>query len=425
MSGPPGTGKSSLVDEVCEGFAEEKSVIFAKVNCASMVNSKDVYGKLVEDLCDENASGMSEEKQLESLFVPSQNAKGPVYVITLDEMDHLLTSDLEVLYTIFEWSLQSNSRLILIGIANALDLTDRFLPRLKAKNLKPQLLPFIPYSAAQIASVISKRLQSLLDPSEVTDKNFVPFLHPAAIQLCAKKVATQTGDVRKAFDIARKAIDMIAIETQRKQEQQRLLATPTKAPLSDNTNLATTMTPPSTPKKNETPILTAVTAPRATIAHVARIATAAFGNGTAQRLQNLNLHQKAALCVLVATDRRRKDILATPSKVPNKASTIKHVYDNYAEACKRDNLVQPLSATEFRDVIGSLETLGLIGEGQKAGIMPSSAARGVSAKVSALAMDRAADDKRIVCFVAEKEVEGCVGSTGAGEGILRSLLYDA
>ena len=38
---------------------------------------------------------------------------------------------LQVLYTLFEWSALPSSKLILIGIANALDLTERFLPRLR------------------------------------------------------------------------------------------------------------------------------------------------------------------------------------------------------------------------------------------------------------------------------------------------------
>lgn len=55
-------------------------------------------------------------------------------VIILDEIDHLATRGQDVLYKLFEWASAPASRVVLIGIANALDLTSRLLPRLRAKN---------------------------------------------------------------------------------------------------------------------------------------------------------------------------------------------------------------------------------------------------------------------------------------------------
>jgi cell division control protein 6 len=50
----------------------------------------------------------------------------------LDEVDHLMTKDQSILYRIFEWTALPNSSCVVIGMANTLDLTGRFLPRLKA-----------------------------------------------------------------------------------------------------------------------------------------------------------------------------------------------------------------------------------------------------------------------------------------------------
>lgn len=66
---------------------------------------------------------------LEKLFASKK--KKEFHVLLLDEMDVL---DPEDLYRIFEWSFRDDFRLVLIGIANALDLTDRILPRLRSKN---------------------------------------------------------------------------------------------------------------------------------------------------------------------------------------------------------------------------------------------------------------------------------------------------
>ena len=427
VSGPPGTGKSALVDEVCRELDPQIDVKCVRVNCASMRNARDIYGKLIEDLCqDSQVFRMSQEDRLKAIFVPAKKS-ADLFLITLDEIDHLLTIDPEILYSLFEWSLHSKSHLLLIGIANALDLTDRFLPRLKANNLRPRLLPFLPYSAPQIANVITTHLQSLLPNSNDESSDFVPFLHPAAIQLCAKKVASQTGDLRKAFELVRRAIDSIEQETQQKLDKADTLSDkPTKIPLLENMNLTS---PPKTPalKPAAVPSYTALTAPRASIAHVARISSAVFGQGTSQRLQGLNLQQKAAICALIALDklRRNGNVFVSPSKAKSAAPTIKQLFDTYCTLCRIDNVLHPLTNVEFKDVIGSLETMGLVGEfhcrnrgGTLAGgsgiLRTPSKSNGPSTPRKSL------DETGLVCFVTEKEVENQI--SGPGESILRSLL---
>lgn len=80
-------------------------------------------------------------------------------LLVLDEMDQLDSKAQDVLYTIFEWPYLPNSRLCLIGIANALDLTDRILPRLQARpHCRPQLLNFPPYSREELVAIVQDRL---------------------------------------------------------------------------------------------------------------------------------------------------------------------------------------------------------------------------------------------------------------------------
>jgi cell division control protein 6 len=53
-----------------------------------------------------------------------------------------------VLEKLFGWAARPGSRLVLLGIANALDLTHRFLPILHARGCAPELLPFLPYQVS-------------------------------------------------------------------------------------------------------------------------------------------------------------------------------------------------------------------------------------------------------------------------------------
>ncbi|KAL8917828.1 MAG: hypothetical protein Q9208_007716 [Pyrenodesmia sp. 3 TL-2023] len=416
VSGPPGTGKSALVREVCQNLADGPGLQQAFINCMSVKTSGDVYETLVKDLLgDFDASVAEQNGDLYDQLAPKAKSPGPIYLVVLDEMDHLLDLDLDVLYNLFELALRRTSRLILIGIANALDLTDRFLPRLKARNLKPRLLPFLPYTAPQVASVITAKLRTLLPKDEDTQLEFVPFVHPTAIEFCSKKVASRTGDLRKAFDIIHRALALVEDET--KQKQQREVSAPmstSKSPLSENPNLSS----PSKPRTLAASLaaVTPMNAPRATIAHIARISASALGHGTSQRLQTLNLQQKAALCALIHLEKQtRSSPLYSVSDTPSKSSinsspTIRHLYGSYSSLCKRDNTLHPLTAVEFCDVIGGLETLGLVGDGEAMGTF-----RRMPGKKPVMR-----EDKRVSCWVSEQELESCLD--GAGGGILKGLL---
>lgn len=431
VSGPPGTGKSAMVNEVTKAVVHSKSVKRAYINCMSIKSSKDLYETLLEQISDPSDSSTGDAATvIEKLLMPRKKSSS-VYLVVLDEIDHILTLDLESLYKVFEWSMQKTSRLLLVGIANALDLTDRFLPRLKSRNLKPELLPFLPYSAAQIKTIITGRLKSL-----VPEGSPLPFIHPAAIELCSRKVSSQTGDLRRAFEICRRAIDIVEMETKQKHEaevkEKILLATPSRRPLGEKANLSS----PSrdAPEKDVSSMLaaslkalTVENAPRVSIGHLNKVTTAAFSHGTNQRLKTLNLQQKAALCSLMALEKRNKESRAmllsqSPFKSQTVAPTVKRLYETYSLLCTRDSVLHPLSGSEFREVIGSLETLSLVSEVDgKTGSLamlqtPSKRAKrtGFAAAVGLM------DEKKVASCVGEKELEQAI--EGLGAGILASIL---
>ena len=152
-----------------------------------------------------------------------------ISLVVLDEIDQLDCKSQEILYTLFEWPSLPNSRLVLIGksclhnlllfistpnyngrklhpllmillligIANALDLTDRILPRLQSHvRCRPQLLHFPPYSKDQIVTILQGRITGECGETQTV-------IDPMAVQFCARKVAAVHGDLRKALDICR------------------------------------------------------------------------------------------------------------------------------------------------------------------------------------------------------------------------------
>lgn len=291
-------------------------------------------------------------------------------VTILDEMDQLLTKDQEVLYKLFQWSCMDNSKLTLIGIANALDMTDRFLPRLKAKNCEPQLLNFNPYQVSEIREIIMDRLFSLEGSDhpakeDAEDKSshesnataavkggsprVVPLMQKPAIELCARKVAAATGDLRKALDICRQTIEMVELETKKKERMTARHSVPTSPttekpmPLQEisladlenriaggGTSLvggrtlhSRTLSTSSVPSLSvysggSTQLTDGVTiqeAPKVTIEHVKRALTSAFGSPMVQKMKDLNVHQQIVLAILVIKIQAGKTIDCDIGKV--------------------------------------------------------------------------------------------------------------
>ena len=94
-----------------------------------------------------------------------------------------------------------------MGIANALDLTDRILPRLKLSvAVSPTQLSFPPYTREEINKIITSRLKEAQGDSQE------PIIKPMAVKFLAGKISSLSGDIRKALDVCRRAIELAEIE---------------------------------------------------------------------------------------------------------------------------------------------------------------------------------------------------------------------
>uniref|UniRef100_A0ACB8EU64 Uncharacterized protein n=2 Tax=Sphaerodactylus townsendi TaxID=933632 RepID=A0ACB8EU64_9SAUR len=196
ISGAPGTGKTAclgraLLDLKGE-LAGSKTIV---LNCMALRTPRAVFPAVAEQLGQAGADRTAQSDVIRKLEKRLTAKSSPMVLVVLDEMDQLDSKGQDVLYMIFGWPSLPSSRLVLIGIANALDLTDRILPRLQARpKCRPQLLNFPPYSKDQLASILEERLKPV-SGEQVLDHT--------AIQFCARKVSAVSGDARKALDICR------------------------------------------------------------------------------------------------------------------------------------------------------------------------------------------------------------------------------
>ncbi|XP_060075757.1 cell division control protein 6 homolog [Ylistrum balloti] len=318
ISGAPGTGKTAVLTHILDNVQTTHSCKSLYLNCMTLKDSATVYGKLYTDLT--GKSPPSSKDRLRAIEKHLTTA-GPSIIMVLDEIDQLDSKNQEILYTIFEWPSMTKSRLILIGIANALDLTDRILPRLQARpKCKPQLLNFAPYSKDQIAAILKDRIQKL-------ESDGVAVMENSAIQFCARKISAVAGDMRKALDVCRRAVEMVETEVR----SQQVLK-------SNSTMNSPSKQPPAVPKK-------------ISVMQISKVLSEVYGSSTATSGQeSIPLQQKLVVCtlLLMVKEGRMKEV------------TMGKLQDTCTKVCKKRQMATH-DSSEFQGLCTLLETRGIIG----------------------------------------------------------------
>lgn len=320
LSGAPGTGKTACLSRILQDLKKElKGFKTIMLNCMSLRSAQAVFPAIAQEICQEEVSKPAGKDMMRKLEKHMTADKGPMIVLVLDEMDQLDSKGQDVLYTLFEWPWLSNSRLVLIGIANTLDLTDRILPRLQAReNCKPQLLNFPPYTRNQIVAILQDRLTQV-SRDQVLDN--------AAIQFCARKVSAVSGDVRKALDVCRRAIEIVESDV----KSQTILK-----PLSE----CKSPSEPLIPK-------------RVGLIHISQVMSEVDGNRMtlSQGAQDsFPLQQKILVCSLMLLIRQLKI----------KEVTLGKLYEAYSKVCRKQQ-VAAVDQSECLSLSGLLEARGILG----------------------------------------------------------------
>lgn len=197
VAGMPGTGKTSTFMQVVRELKRESDhgilppFEFIELNGMKLPDPAKSYAFLWHALTGSHVSMKSAAMHLEEHF---SNRTKPC-VLLVDEVDRLLTKNQRILYNIFDWSRRHGSKLAVVAISNTVDLPTQFIPRVQSR-LGLSSVIFSAYNRAQLLEILDSRLQGL------------DVFHRDALDLCTRKVASVSGDVRRALHLCKRAVEM-------------------------------------------------------------------------------------------------------------------------------------------------------------------------------------------------------------------------
>ncbi|CCD23080.1 AAA family ATPase CDC6 NDAI_0B00460 [Naumovozyma dairenensis CBS 421] len=355
ITGPPGTGKTAQVDSILKSSflpiipkhsqnqsipklsshdlnnvslyqlpsGKIQQVAVTSINCIALTNPSSIFTRIYEAFHKQTFNTNIPSTPVKTMHAlqqfMEQYAQTTTFIVVLDELDKLVHPSItnvhstKILFELFLLSRIPTVNFLLIGIANSLDMKDRFLSRLNLRqDLLPETLIFQPYSSDEMFQIIMDRI-NLVDPNESV-------FNPMAIKFAAKKCSGNTGDLRKLFDVLRRSIEIVELQ---------ILSDMKKNLNSNNT------------------VLTKVGLP-----HIAKV-FAQFMNSssTKSRIGKLNMQQRIVLCCLV--HRQKIDIFQSHCSLDD-------AYDYYYQLLKRKDSLIPLKRNEFLEICNALETNGVV-----------------------------------------------------------------
>ncbi|XP_030750638.1 origin recognition complex subunit 1 [Sitophilus oryzae] len=206
ISGVPGTGKTATVTSVIDHLQNNRKIpkfSYVHVNGMRLTEPRQAYVEIWKQLSGKTVPWEQAQNLLEQRFTKKKNMM-PV-VMLIDELDILCTRRQDVVYNLLDWPTKSNDELIVITIANTMDLPERLLMSRVTSRLGLTRLTFQAYTHKQLMEIVTKRL---------TGTNS---FNPDAVQLVARKVASVSGDARRALDICRRAAEIAENEANEQQ----------------------------------------------------------------------------------------------------------------------------------------------------------------------------------------------------------------
>ncbi|KAF9147527.1 Origin recognition complex, subunit 1 [Linnemannia schmuckeri] len=275
ISGVPGTGKTATVHEVIRSLqakAEEGEISpfqFVEINGMKVTEPSYAYVLLWMALSEQKVTANHALQLLEKQFSTPGPRRLPC-VVLMDELDLLVTSKQTVMYNFFEWPNWLHSRLIVVAVANTMDLPERMLSNKVSSRLGLTRINFQPYTYQQLVKIVESRLEG------------IQAFRREAIEFAARKVGAVSGDARRALDICRRAVEIVETNAQKAEDQRRLKAE--RNPFED-------LGPAPDPEQ-------------VTIRTVDQAIKEMFASPNVRLIQTASLHQKLFLVALTARLRR-------------------------------------------------------------------------------------------------------------------------
>tara|TARA_B100001778_G_scaffold109207_1_gene89366 strand:- start:1929 stop:3170 length:1242 start_codon:yes stop_codon:yes gene_type:complete len=205
LYGVTGAGKTAVTKYVCSQLEEkgkmlDRGVFPVVVNCRQIDTQYRVLSHLgntlleTYELPDIPFTGWPTDRVFKELVKRMEN-RGGVYVIVLDEIDHLIKkAGDDLLYNLTNLNAElTTARACVIGISNDLKFTDYLDPRVRSR-LGQQDIIFNPYNAEQLQEILMARASIGIAGDVLADE---------VIPLCSALAAQEHGDARCALDLLR------------------------------------------------------------------------------------------------------------------------------------------------------------------------------------------------------------------------------
>ncbi|KAH9935386.1 uncharacterized protein B0H18DRAFT_412107 [Fomitopsis serialis] len=430
ISGSPGTGKTALVNDVlraCRSELESQGTKAIVINCMA-IKGVDAIWDSVADVIDEGQSNSRRRRKAKESSAQRVRrlltTKKTRCIVVLDELDHAISDD-QCLVSLFTFAQTLSEHLRMIGIANTHTLTSSATTASLDSVKSVNTVHFAPYASQQLMEILTSRLSPLYDDADCGDR-VRRFLPAPALMLLTKKIASQTGDVRAIFEVLRGAIDLALADV--------VSDDPLSAPMA----VVTPTHVLAALKAQSSPNAPAATSGSGSSAGASELIT---------KIRGLGLQQRLALLALLLVRKRVEAGLAlsgspaagSPSKPPRSpvkrtqsasaavpaasgSVDVAQLHAFYSAILARGDsaVFTPVSRSEFTDLLGLLETVGLVmlstGRGGMPGT-PSKTGRKGFGRSSSFTVGASKGSCPEVCFVADvrlDEVSRGLGIAGAG-----------